>query len=180
MDFPNDEMHGLGSRGDGDAHTFRGLRKFARAAEVAATAAPAIPITAAVTATVAIIAATASKVALVAARGSCSLTATAVVAATATSTAAIEIPPLEVAPAARFIAVATFAGCFFTLFFGGFFRSSIGPCPGRAQFECGQQALGQLIGGIAHGAETSGRLGNDKPALQQSLPSFPAEKRCAF
>jgi hypothetical protein len=54
-----------------------------------------------------------------------------------------------------------------------FFCRCIAPGPGRAQLECGQQALGQLIGRVAHGADTSGPAGNDKPALRQFERTFP-------
>jgi hypothetical protein len=87
----------------------------------------------------------------------------AAVVATATEFAVATIPPLALARG------------FFVTVFGLFFRRCIAPGPRRAQFECGQQALGQLIGRVAHAADTSGPAGNDKPALRQFERTFPGD-----
>ncbi|MCW1921662.1 hypothetical protein OKA05_03800 [Luteolibacter arcticus] len=100
--------------------------------------------------------------------GSPTATATATAAAT-TATAALvtAIAATKVTSAAR-IAVATpLARGLIITKLGLFFRRCIAPGPRRAQLECGQQALGQLIGRVAHAADTSGPAGNDKLALRQ-------------
>jgi hypothetical protein len=79
----------------------------------------------------------------------------AAVVTTPTKIAVAMVPPLALARG------------FLVTVLGLFFRRCIAPGPRRAQLECGQQALGQLIGRVAHAADTSDLAGNDKLALRQ-------------
>jgi hypothetical protein len=94
--------------------------------------------------------------------------------ASATRLAAVVTPFITttlaaiIAPA-TVVTIPSLARRFFVTDLRKFFRRCIAPSPGRAEVECGQQALCQLIGGIAHGADGSDRSGNDKPALRQSI-----------
>jgi hypothetical protein len=85
----------------------------------------------------------------------------AAVVTTAAEFAVAMVPPLALARG------------FLVTVLGLFFRRCIAPGPRRAQLECGQQALGQLIGRVAHAADTSDPAGNDKLALRQFERAFP-------
>jgi len=163
MNFLHHEMHRFHCRSDRDPHAFRGL------GEVTRSLIPSMPMTLALTmALKTTVAVTTGATVVAASAPSPSSTAalvpaiTAAVITTTTKIAVATIPPLALTRG------------FFVTKLGLFFRRCIFPGPGRAQLECGQQALGQLIGRVAHGADTSDPAGNDKPALRQFERAFPA------
>jgi hypothetical protein len=145
VDLTDHQMHRFRRGHDRHPHAFRRLRQFARREVAAASTLPTVA-TAPLRTELPAPATTASRLAPV---------------------VATAFTP--VVTVATIVTLPTLARRFFVTGLRKFFRRCIPARPGRAEVECGQQALRQLIGGFAHAADPSDRSENDKPALRQSI-----------